>query len=146
MSESQINQEDHKDLRAALAASPQALLEYWSFLQQHYDDVQADTQAAMAGLGSQPQVQPVVAPVFQDPQIREQRLQMYRLAFAENNWGPYRDFIHAIGRQFAQRGMVFEDYSSLVYKLRRKLARRIKRVWAADARRLELALDGMDLF
>jgi rsbT co-antagonist protein RsbR len=137
---------DHADLRTALSASPQALLEYWRFLESHYDDVQADTQGAMEGLSSLSKVQSVMTPVFQDPEVRKRRIEMYRQAFVDGNWEPYGDFLREIGRQFAQRGMDFHDYSSLLFKLRRKLSRRLRRELAAEAARLELALEGVELF
>src|SRR6185503_13106005 len=85
-------------------------------------------------------------PVFQDPKIRERRIEMYRQAFVDNNWEPYREFIQEIGKQFAQRGMDFHDYSSLLFKLRRKLSRRLKREMAAEPARPPPALEGVGLF
>ncbi len=127
--------------------SPQkvsGLQDYWQVYQAH----QADIRAALVGkIQQHPEFRAVLDSA--GPQSEEQQrrtLELQRRAIYDGDWAPYMDNLRAQGEHYAQSGLSFHAWFTVVTAFRDLVQPYLLDAYRDSPERLVGALDGLDAF
>lgn len=147
MAESKKNKKNSFEtyLPSLTAEEQQGLKDYWSVFEAHRDEIRAELLKQVADSPDFKMALQQIEPQQSEEQERRST-EAQRRAVYNGEWGPYVEMLQQQGKQYAQAGLRFPAWSTLISAFRRSMRPCLVEAYGDSPEKMLTAMEGADTF